>query len=163
MTAAGARPDLRVVADHCVKSPEFVCDVLRQAKSPLLNAETPNVGDAFLPDPRIKAVVVAAPGLGFTMGPNGLTGLSVPIQLWSGEKDDKVPYATNAQPVRDALGPRVEFRSVPGAGHMSFLTPCGLLRPPGICSDPEQFDRKDFHTYMNARVVAFFGRNMKNP
>lgn len=121
------------------------------------------MGDAFLPDSRIKAAVVAAPGLGFAMGPNGLASVRVPIQLWSGDRDDKVPYATNAKPVREALGPRVEFHSVPGAGHFSFLVPCGVLKPPGICSDPAQFDRQAFHTTMNASVVAFFETNMKNP
>ena len=121
------------------------------------------MGDAFLPDSRIKAAVVAAPGLGFAMGPNGLASVRVPIQLWSGDRDDKVPYATNAKPVREALGSRVEFRSVPDAGHFSFLVPCGVLKPPGICSDPAQFDRQAFHTTMNASVVAFFETNMKNP
>jgi predicted dienelactone hydrolase len=97
------------------------------------------------------------------MGPNELSGVRVPIQLWSGDKDDKVPYATNARPVREALGSRVEFHPVPGAGHFSFLAPCGLLRPPGICSDPESFDRKAFHATMNASVVAFFESNLKSP
>jgi predicted dienelactone hydrolase len=62
--------------------------------------------------------------------------------------------------IREALGPRVEFHSVPGAGHASFLAPCGVLKPPGICSDPGKFDRKAFHATMNASVVAFFGRNL---
>ena len=121
------------------------------------------MGDAFLPDLRIKAAVVAAPGLGFTVGPNGLAGVRVPIQLWSGDKDDRVPYATNTELVREALGSRVEFHSVSGAGHTSFLTPCGVLGPPDICSDHGQFDRKAFHTNMNASVVAFFEKNVKNP
>ena len=163
LTAVGAQPDLRIVAKHCAESPEFVCDVLRDAKSPLLNTETPRMGDTFLPDPRIKAAVLAAPGLGFTMGPNGLANVRVPIQLWSGDKDEKVPYATNAKLVREALGSRVEFRSVPGAGHFSFLVPCGILKPPGICSDLAQFDRKSFHANMNVSIVAFFETNMKNP
>lgn len=163
LTAVGAEPDLRIVARHCAASPEFVCDVLRHARSPLLDADAPSVGDGFLADPRIKAAVVAAPGLGFAMGPNGLANVRVPVQLWSGDKDDKVPYASNAKPVREALGARVEFHSVPGAGHTSFLTPCGLLRPPGICADPAEFDRKAFHAGMNSSVVRFFGKNLKKP
>jgi len=162
LTAVGAQPDLRIVAKHCAESPEFACDVLRYAKSPLLNTETPKMADAFLADVRIKAAVVAAPGLGFTMGPNELASVRVPIQLWSGDKDGKVPYATNAKLVREGLGSRVEFRSVPGAGHFSFLIPCGVLKPPDICSDPAHFDREAFHTNMNASVVAFFERNLRN-
>ncbi|MFD0740216.1 alpha/beta hydrolase family protein [Lysobacter koreensis] len=161
LTAVGAAPDLRLVATQCTASPEFICDVLRHAKSPLLDAAAPGVGDAFVADPRIKAAVVAAPGLGFAMGTNGLADVRVPVQLWSGEQDDKVPYATNAKPVREALGARVEFHAVPGAGHTSFLTPCGLLRPPGLCTDPGQFDRRTFHAAMNASVVAFFDERLK--
>lgn len=163
LTAVGARPDLRIVAKQCATSPEFVCDVLGAAKSPLLDANTATLGDAFLPDPRIKAAVVAAPGLGFTMTPEGLAEVRVPVQLWSGDADDKVPYASNAKPVREALGSRVEFHAVPGAGHLSFLTPCGVLRPPGLCSDPGKFDRKAFHADMDSRVVAFFEKNMPAP
>jgi len=160
LTAVGAQPDLRFVAKHCAESPEFVCEVLGHAKSPLLLADTPSVGGDFLADARIKAAVVAAPGLGFSFGPNGLANVRVPIQLWSADLDDKVPYATNARLIREALGPQVEFHSVPGAGHTSFLAPCGILKPPGICSDPGQFDRKAFHATMNASVVAFLDRNL---
>jgi predicted dienelactone hydrolase len=160
LTAVGAQPDLRLVAKHCAELPEFVCEVLGHARSPLLLADTPNLGGDFLADARIKAAVLAAPGLGFAFGPNGLANVRVPIQLWSADQDDNVPYATNARLIREALGPRVEFHSVPGAGHASFLAPCGVLKPPGICSDPGKFDRKAFHATMNASVVAFFGRNL---
>jgi predicted dienelactone hydrolase len=162
LTAVGAQPDLRIVARHCAEAREFACDLLRQANSPLLNSDTPDMGGTFLPDARIKAAVVAAPGLGFAMGPNAFGNVRVPIQLWSADQDANVPYATNARPVRGALGPLAEFHSVPGAGHFSFLAPCGLLRPPGICSDPGQFDRKAFHANMNASVVAFYDKHMKS-
>ena len=162
LTAVGAQPDLRIIAKHCADSPEFVCDLLRSVNSPYLNTDTPTMGDAFLPDLRIKAAVVAAPGLGFTMVPNGLDNVRVPIQLWGAENDINIPYATNTKLVRETLGSWVEFHSVPGAGHFSFLTPCGLLGPPAICKDQGQFDRKAFHTDMNASVIAFFEKNLKN-
>lgn len=161
LTAIGAQPDLRIVAEHCRASPEFVCEVLRAAQSPLLQANAVTLGDAFLPDPRIKAAVVAAPGLGFAMGPDGLAAVRVPVQLWSGDKDDKVPYATNSKPIREALGTRVEHHEVAGAGHFSFLTPCGFLKPPGLCADQGRFDRKAFHAEMNSSVVAFFEKNLQ--
>lgn len=161
LTAVGAQPDLRLIAKHCSESPEFVCDLLRSVNSPYLNPDTPTLGEAFLPDSRIKAAVVAAPGLGFTFVPNGLDNVRVPIQLWSADNDINVPYATNTKLVRDALGSRVEFHSVAGAGHFAFLTPCGLLAPPALCSDPGQFDRKAFHAEMNASVIAFFEENLK--
>ncbi len=163
LTAVGAQPDLAMVPKHCAKAPEKVCELLRQVNSPLLGSETPAMGGVFLPDRRIKAAVVAAPGLGFTMAPHGLDNIDVPIQLWSAENDVNAPYATNSGLVRQALGSGVEFHSVAGAGHFSFLTPCSLLAPPEICSDPGQFDRKAFHMNMNASVITFFEKNMKQP
>lgn len=163
LTAVGAQPDLRIIANHCAESPEVVCDLLRSVNSPYLNAETPTMGDAFLPDLRIKAAVVAAPGLGFTLVPNGLDNVQVPIQLWSAENDINVPYTTNTKLVREALGSWVEFHSVPGAAHFSFLTPCSFLAPPAICSDQGQFDRKIFHADMNTSIIMFFKEKMKQP
>jgi predicted dienelactone hydrolase len=163
LAAIGAQPDLRRVASHCKDSFEFVCDVLGSVKSPLLKSDTASAGEAFSVDTRIKAAVVAAPGLGFTFGTDAFSNVQAPIQLWSGEQDDKVPYATNAKPVREALGERVDFHSVPGAGHTSFLAPCGLLRPPEICADPASFDRKAFHADMNTRVLAYFDKHLKKP
>jgi predicted dienelactone hydrolase len=45
---------------------------------------------------------------------------------------------------------------VPGAAHLSFLMPCGLLAPRQICEDPKGFDRAAFHKRFNADVVRFF-------
>lgn len=162
LTAVGARPDLGIIAKHCVESPEFVCELLHAVKSPLLNSDTPTMENAFLADARIKAAVVAAPGLGFTLVPHGFDNVRVPIQLWSADNDINVPYETNTKPVRQALGSGVEFHSVAGAGHLSFLAPCSLLAPPEICSEQGQFDRKAFHMNMNAGVIAFFDTRIKN-
>lgn len=162
LTAVGAQPDLRLVAHHCAAAPELICELLGSVKSPLLNPDTPPEA-TFLPDPRIKAAVVAAPGLGFTMMPHGLDPVHVPIQLWGADNDHNVPYATNTALVRQALGDKVEFHAVAGAGHFAFLTPCGLPIRPEICADQGQFDRQAFHTQMNATVIAFFEQNMKKP
>lgn len=158
LAAAGARPDLGLVATHCVQQPEFVCAMLRQVKSPLLQA-----GVAVPPtqaDPRIRAVVVAAPGLGFTMAGNALDGITVPVQLWSADLDTNVPYASNTRLVREGLKHHAEFHAVPGAHHMSFLVPCGLIGPPALCKDANDFDRKAFHAQMNASVIDFFNRQL---
>jgi predicted dienelactone hydrolase len=161
LTAAGATPDLRGVAKYCASSSEFACDMLRQSNSFLLNAELPAGSDQFEQDPRIKAVVVAAPGLGFRFNrPDALSKLSAPVQLWHGDKDDNVPYATNAKLIRDALGTKVDFHSVPDAAHFSFLVPCGVLKIPPICKDPASFDRAAFHQAMNKDVSAFFAKAM---
>ncbi len=163
LTAIGAQPDLRLLAKHCVETPEFVCDLLRQINSPLLNSDSLAINPVFSPDPRIKAAVIAAPGLVFTMVPNGLQDIHVPIQLWHGDRDNNVPYATNIQPILNVLDPFVEFHSIDGAGHFSFLIPCGLLAPREICAEQGSFDRKSFHKDMNASVIKFLEKNMEKP
>lgn len=163
LTNIGAQPDMRLIASHCTKKSEFICEVLKHDASPLLKADAADTGGAFQHDARIKAAVVAAPGMGFTMVPDGLVKLGVPVQLWSGEADDKVPYASNAALLREVLGARAEFHSVPGAGHMSFMAPCGLIGPPAVCADAGSFDRKAFHSTMNASVVGFFDKHLATP
>lgn len=163
LTSIGAQPDMRLIARHCARASEFVCDVLKHDGSPLLKADAADTGGAFQHDARIKAAVVAAPGLGFTLVPDGLVKVGVPVQLWSGDADDKVPFATNAKLIRDALGARLEYHAVAGAGHASFLAPCGLIGPPVVCADPGQFDRKAFHAVMNASVIGFFDKHLATP
>lgn len=85
----------------------------------------------------------------------------MPVQLWSGDRDVTVPCASNARVIREALGDRVEFQTVPGAAHFSFLTPCGLLRPPGPVRGAGRLRPRAFHQTMNASVVGFFDRNLK--
>jgi predicted dienelactone hydrolase len=163
LTAVGAQPDLSMVAKHCARSTEAVCDLLRHVSSPMLKPDMPTMQDTFLPDHRIKAAVVAAPGLGFSLVPHGLDNIQVPVQIWSADHDMNVPYATNTKPVVEALGSRVEFHSVAGAGHFSFLAPCGLMAPPEICSDQGHFNRKAFHAQMNTSVIGFFEKNLMDP
>ena len=158
LTAVGAQPDLRTITSHCTLAMDFVCDVLRHFQSPYVAAQ-PQPGQPFVTDPRIKAAVLAAPGLGYTMVGAGLANVQVPIQLWAGDKDDKV---RDPGPVRQLGNGQLEYHLVAGAGHLSFLAPCrGVLRPPAICSDTGDFDRSAFHASMNASVIAFFGKHLK--
>ena len=162
LAAIGARPDLRLIPEHCAKAPEFVCALLRQAKSPLLSPplQAGAVGPTSQPDQRIRAAVVAAPGLGFTMAGNALAGVKAPVQLWNAADDVNVPYDSNARVVREGLPQGAEFHLVPRAGHMAFLAPCGPIGPPALCKDAEGFDRGYFHTHMNQSVIDFFNSTL---
>ncbi|SFD18830.1 alpha/beta hydrolase family protein [Massilia yuzhufengensis] len=159
LAAVGAEPDLRKVAPHCAAQPEFVCEALRAAGSPLVKTAGEQ-GGSFVKDARIKAAVIAAPGLVFTVAPDSLAGIQVPLQLWSGEQDRHTPYASNAALVRTALGERVEFHTVAGAGHTAFLAPCGLIGPPALCQDAGGFDRSAFHATMNTAILDFFRKHL---
>lgn len=159
LTLIGAQADMAVIPAHCAQQPEFICRVLQAVGSELL-ATPPLDSGSVVADPRLRAAVIAAPGLGFTFTSGSFAEVAVPVQLWSGDQDDTVPYASNAGIVRAGLGSRVEFHAVPAARHMSFLAPCGLLSPPALCADAADFDRAAFHADMNAQVIDFFGRQM---
>jgi predicted dienelactone hydrolase len=161
LNAVGAQPDLRLIASHCAKDPEFACKVLEHGGSPYVKAAAPLAGSPFVAEPRLKAAVLAAPGMGFTFGEHALDQVQVPIQLWLAEKDDKVTFLG---PLQSALHDKLEQHLVPGAGHLSFLAPCtGLLRPPAFCSDAGDFDRAAFHANMNAGVIKFFDQHLQHP
>lgn len=163
LTAVGAQPDMQLIPKQCAQAPEFICDVLRHDKSPLVHADAP-VGEPMQASRSIRAAVVAGPGLGFTMTAASMAGVKVPVQVWSGEKDVFVPYASNAKIIIDSLeanGRKAEFHSVPNAAHLSFLSPCGLVKNAERCKDPEGFDREAFHAEMNRAVLNFFDRNLR--
>ena len=149
LVVLGGGPDLSSVPGHCAKTPELVCRLAKPGPAPL----------GWTHDSRVKAAVIAAPGYGFAFDRSGLAAVTVPVQLWAGGRDSTVPVATNAAIVRGLLPTPPEFHLVSGAGHLSFLPPCGLakpLLPPALCADPPGFDRKAFHQTFNRDVVAFF-------
>jgi predicted dienelactone hydrolase len=156
LISVGGRPDLSRIATECRTRPEFVCKIT----SPASYQNFPNV--AWNSDSRIRAAVLAAPGLGFTFAPNGLSQVRVPVQLWAGEADQTVPLATNAGLVERLLPNGAEVHIVPGAVHYSFLMPCGVIGPPQLCHDPNGFNREDFHRQFNDAVVRFFQQHLSN-
>jgi predicted dienelactone hydrolase len=150
LISIGGKPDLSRIWSQCASQPEFIC----QTTSP--QAYRHRGPTAWQGDGRIRAAVLAAPGLGFTFARAGLSGVKVPVQIWAGSDDETVPPATNAGLLRNLLGQRAEMHVVPGAVHFSFLMPCGLLGPRELCGDPNGFDRPAFHRQFNSEVVRFF-------
>jgi predicted dienelactone hydrolase len=155
LAAAGGRPDFGLVARHCAEHPQFFdCKVL--ADSP--GTAPPAAG--LPPDRRIKALVVAAPALGFTFA-NGLAGVTQPVQLWRADDDRVLPAPFYADAVRASLPSPPEFHPVAGADHFDFLAPCSerlAQLVPIICRSAPGFDRAAFHAQFNDAVVAFFRR-----
>lgn len=146
----GGKPDLSRISTECAARPEFICKTTSPEKYKDLPPTT------WPRDSRIRAAVLAAPGLGFTFDAASLSEVNVPVQLWAGTADDTVPLATNAGYLAGLLGPKAEMHAVPGAAHFSFLMPCGLLGPPELCKDPAGFNRAKFHQQLNADVAHFF-------
>lgn len=161
LTSIGAKPDLRGVSDYCANNKEFVCDMLAASNSFILGKDLPSDVDQFQYDPRIKAAVLAAPGFGFTMtSPTALENITIPIQIWQGDKDTFVPYETNSKLINQHLKNKADLHLVANAAHVSFLAPCGILAFTPICDDPVNFQREKFHDEMNSIVLEFFEKNL---
>ena len=160
LVAIGGTPDLAGVAPYCARHREFVCALL-----PAMPMRVPAASE-WTHDPRIRAAVIVAPGLGFAFAPDGLAAARRPVQLWAGAADENAPVATNAGVVRGLLPLAPEYHVVEGAAHFSFMPPCGLMRPllpHALCTDPDGFDRSAFRAPFNRQVVAFFNRALARP
>jgi predicted dienelactone hydrolase len=152
LAAAGGRPDMTRLADHCAQHPAFfVCTLLKSQPHTITGAW------AQMRDARIKAIVVVAPALGFAFDRVGLAGVRVPVQLWRADDDLILPAPFYADAVRAALPTYPEFHSVPHAGHFDFLAPCAAPSiMPQLCQSAPEFDRATFHARFNAKIVKFF-------
>ncbi len=159
LVAAGGIPDLSAIGPYCHDHPDHdLCRALQQAGVADIPGSIVPAG-AWVRDPRIRAVVVAAPAFGFAFDRAGLSGVEVPMQLWRPADDRHQPQPFYEEAVRAALPRPPDYRVVANAGHYDFLPPCEARlarRAPDICSSEPGFDRAAFHRQFNAEVVQFF-------
>ena len=154
LIAAGGIGDWRRALAFCQANPDdWGC---RNAHTH--PATAPETGDPIIraPDPRIKAIVIAAPAITHIFKPDGLAGVRVPVQLWVSARDDIV---TDAATARSLLPQQPDYHLVPNAGHFAYLAPCGEMlqkSAPEICADPKGFDRAKFLRTFQASVIAFY-------
>jgi predicted dienelactone hydrolase len=156
LVEAGGEPDLSRVAAHCREHPQFFdCGlVAAHPLPPGASAPTP-----WVHDPRLKAVVAAAPAVGFAFGADGLRRVTMPLDLWRAADDHILPTPYYAEAVRVALPRPPRYHVVAGADHFDFLAPCtpALARAAAfICASAPGFDRSAFHAAFNTSVVDFF-------
>ncbi len=162
LALAGGEPDLARIPPHCADHPDYYdCALIR--RFPGAAESIARARPVWTHDARIRAVVSAAPAVGFAFGKDGLKGVTVPVQLWRAENDHILPQPLYAQSVHDDLPTAPDYHVVSGADHFDFLVPCSdVLRKSAafICQSPPGFDRVAFHEAFNREVVAFFGRTL---
>jgi predicted dienelactone hydrolase len=158
LTAMGARPDFARLPGHCREhAHDPVCEPLMKRWHTMLDAAAP------APEPRIRAVVAAAPGLGLLLDLGPLRSRAADIQLWRAGNDEVLLHPFHVEVVAKALGAAADYRVVGDAGHYAFLAPCpGHLADvlPAICRDAAAFDRAAFHHRFNGEIVDFFARRL---
>ncbi len=164
----GGVPDLTHAQQICAEQPqEFVCAegmIKEMVKADMQELPRGTWGA----DPRFKAAIISAPGLGFTYTKAALNNVDAAVQLWSGELDKRVPTQTNAAVLAQRLPKTPETHWIDKANHFAFLTvPCREAFKQDdpeeyeiICSDADGFDRFEFHTEMHRYMVRFLEANL---
>ncbi len=158
LVLAGANPDFSKLPPRCAAPKAVGCPQLNQARPP----QQPPLTQMLTHDRRIRAMVVADPLSIVFRTKDSVKDVAIPLQLWASE----LGGGGGASPEDVATLARVmpqkpDFRIVPNAVHMSFLTMCPKTQLSSeACIDAPGFDRAAFHSEFNAEVVAFFQRNL---
>ena len=164
LVAAGAVPDMTRVAADCEGHRGTVTCTVVAGVPGILDRLDDTPRSAWIHDARIKAIVVAAPALGFTFGKSSLASVRLPVQLWRAEFDHVLPFPDYAQAVRAALPTPPEYHMVGNADHYDFLAPCPAslaTSAPEICRERPGFDRSAFHRDFDRDVVDFYRRALR--
>ena len=161
LTLAGGEADAGAILEHCAAHPEFFVCTLTSPEALDVAGWAPRGAD-----PRVRAVVAAAPGFGFSFSDESLGSVRIPVQLWQAGEDQILPAPFHVETVRDRLPDGVEYHMVPGARHHDFMTPCTAQMSaalPQLCESNAGFDRAVFKAEFNREVVRFFQRELSAP
>jgi predicted dienelactone hydrolase len=154
LVLVGAHADFRRLALFCKETDKTEnCE----------RARSGDVPPSPLPDPRIRAAVLADAAMSFAFTPEGLSGIKIPLQVWRSELGGYGVGATSTALTASQLPGSPVIHTVP-AGHFAFLAPCSpqlAAAIPRICTDePAGFDRAAFHRDFDASVVRFFREHL---
>jgi len=163
LTAAGGEIDYAKVGPYCQLHPAYYSCQLA-AQFPGAFDRMAQAHPVWTHDPRLKAIVVAQPALGYAFGKEGLANVTQPILLWRASDDHILPQPDAAEVVAHDLPTPPDYRVVQNADHFDFLPPCSdaLAKvAPQICVSRPGFDRAAFHADFNRAIVGFFDRTLK--
>jgi predicted dienelactone hydrolase len=117
----------------------------------------------FVSDPRVQAIFVMAPALGYVFDKAGLANLQVPVRLYRPAADEVLRHPWNAERIARMLPRPPEYQIIDRAGHYVFIAPCTAALAalvPHICKDAPGVDRAAIHRRVNAEMVDFFRRTL---
>jgi predicted dienelactone hydrolase len=107
---------------------------------------------------RVRAVVSLAPAVGQAFDAQGLSSVTVPVQIVVGSADAITPPNINANHYAKLIrGARLTV--IPHAGHMVFGSMCtekGKEQLSVICKDEAGVDRGDLHERVQQLTSEFF-------
>jgi predicted dienelactone hydrolase len=116
-------------------------------------------------DPRISAVLVMAPALGWMFAENSLKQITIPVFIIAPEKDQVVPTEKNAKVFASKIT-TATLKILHGeATHYVFLNRANAVGKRFLearyCEDPASIDRKKLHEEVAKNSVDFFDEKLK--
>ncbi len=174
LALGGARTDISIIIDLCRQHPDStVCRVpeMKDMGTPeqmLATARrTSGVSlarsDESYRDPRVRAIFAIAPAVGFTLTPESLHSIRIPVQIVVGSADPMAPAKDNADLIRAHIRGAKES-VLPNVAHYTFLDTCtaeGKQKLAVFCEDPPGVDRDAVHTEVGDLAVGFFERDLR--
>lgn len=163
LLVAGAVPDFSRAREYraAVEANPALRPNLQRADA--AGRERRKPGLQYVSDPRVRALVLWAPGFGYAFDRDALAKVHVPILLYRPSRDDLVPHPWGAERIAQFLPTRPDYRVIEGAGHFVFFAPCPWLMSLTawqVCRDASGIDRGAIHERLNAEMVAFFRQSL---
>jgi predicted dienelactone hydrolase len=111
-------------------------------------------------DPRIKALVLMAPAAAFFIPEHSLDKVNIPILLLIAEHDQFTPQKWTADVILQGVPDKskVTLKTISNAGHFSFISPFpATMKNPNFLpsTDPDEFDREEFHRQLPIDILRF--------
>ena len=157
LTVLGAMPDFARINEYCEGNRDdgVVCSGGFEGK---VRIERPDWRQT--PDPRVKAAVLMAPGMGFMFPRKTLQTVTKPVLMYRAASDQAIRHPYSEEWIAENLGRQPEYHVVPGE-HLVFIAPCPPGRTADVCTDPPGVDRHVVHATINAGMVDFFERTLR--
>jgi predicted dienelactone hydrolase len=168
LALAGARPDPTRPARHCsVQGRGLDDDATMCLQGGFTKAQPAPVPQGpgqpvDRRDPRIRAVVADAP-LVMGLAPESLAGITVPLLVQYGSRDDNLVPRFHAEALCAALPKATCYRDERAGHHAIFQTGTGRLGPPGLdpAEDPDGFDRAAWQAAAGPRITTFLNAALR--
>jgi len=174
LALGGARTDISIITDLCHNTPNAtVCHVpeMKEMGTPeqMLATARRTSGVSLARsnesyrDPRVHAIFAIAPAVGFTLTPDSLHAMRVPVEIVVGSADPIAPPKDNADYIRSHIRGAKET-ILPNVVHYTFLDTCtaaGKQQLGVFCEDPPNVDREAVHQQVDDMAVQFFDRALQ--
>ncbi len=116
-------------------------------------------------DPRVSAVFVMAPALGYLFDSGSLQNISIPVHIVAAEGDKTVPLESSAKILASKIKQAAMTLIGGSASHYVFLnevTKGGkMLLDKRVAHDPPSVDRAKIHDEIGCTAVLFFNQHLK--